>query len=101
VVLKTLKKLWVSTKAIAENVLCNKLKVTALLLNLYKLICRNFAKWATLWCLISLMNITTYCATKFLSHNNSYFKVLHSVLFSTAKIKTIYEISKFFFLITV
>jgi hypothetical protein len=46
--------------------LCSELKVTALLLNLYKLICRDFAKWATLWSLISLVNITAYCATKFL-----------------------------------
>jgi hypothetical protein len=68
-VLKTLKKLWICTQAITQNMLGNELEVTALLLNLYKLICRNFAKWAALWCLISLMNITTYCATKFLSHN--------------------------------
>ena len=54
------------TKTIAELMLCSELKVTALLLNLYKLICRDFAKWATLWSLISLVNITAYCATKFL-----------------------------------
>ena len=49
VVLKTLKQLCICTQTIAELMLCSELKVTALLLNLYKLICRDLTKWTTLW----------------------------------------------------
>ena len=99
VVLKTLKELCISALAITEDVLCYELKVTALLLNLYKLICRNFAKWATLWCLITLVNITAYCATNFLSPSCKILICYTFVLFPTAKVKTFFQISKFFFLI--
>ena len=69
VVLQTLPELLIRALTVAKLVLGYELELTAILDNLYELVCTNFAQRALLGCLCSFVNVATYATTPFLCHN--------------------------------